>query len=88
MVGVLRPEVRPEDDRRMTAPSNLTAADNPFLEETRSLGYDDSVKEWFRLIKKYSCAVPTDEALEALAERAPIVEVCAGSGYWAWMMRK
>ena len=37
--------------------------------------------------RTYAWAVPTREAIEAIARRAPrIVEVGAGSGYWAWLL--
>ncbi|HEY6091818.1 MAG TPA: hypothetical protein VIV83_07495 [Gemmatimonadales bacterium] len=42
---------------------------------------------WARLRVRYSHAWPHVEALEALKARAPIVEVGAGTGYWAWMLR-
>jgi hypothetical protein len=35
----------------------------------------------------YSWAVPTPEALELIASYAPIVEIGAGSGYWASILR-
>lgn len=40
------------------------------------------------LVKKYAFAIPNDEALEALAALGPIVEMGAGSGYWAYLLRK
>jgi hypothetical protein len=37
--------------------------------------------------RTYAWAVPTQEAIEAIARRAPrIVEVGCGSGYWAWLL--
>ena len=36
---------------------------------------------------RYSWAVPTEEALDAIAAVAPIVEVGAGTGYWARLLR-
>jgi hypothetical protein len=40
------------------------------------------------LVQKYAFAVPCDEALDALAALGPIVEMGAGSGYWAYLLRK
>lgn len=40
------------------------------------------------LASKYAWAVPTDEALEVLAGVAPILEIGAGTGYWASLLRE
>ncbi|HEY6960507.1 MAG TPA: hypothetical protein VI408_01320 [Gaiellaceae bacterium] len=40
-----------------------------------------------RVASTYAWAVPTEEAVAAVARHAPrVVEVGAGSGYWAWML--
>lgn len=41
-----------------------------------------------RLCQRFAWAIPNDEALEAMAKHSPIVEVGAGSGYWAWLLRQ
>lgn len=38
--------------------------------------------------KKYSWAIPTVEALEVIGKYGPLVEVGAGTGYWAYELRK
>lgn len=38
--------------------------------------------------RKYAWAVPTDEALDEIAKYAPIIEVGAGTGYWASLLRE
>ena len=45
---------------------------------------------WARgiLIKRYAFAIPSDEALDALADVSPLVEMGAGTGYWAYLLRK
>jgi len=42
------------------------------------------------LAPKYAWAVPSDEALSAIIEHSPqgVVEIGAGSGYWAWLLRE
>jgi hypothetical protein len=35
----------------------------------------------------YSWAIPNDAALQAIADRGPIVEIGAGGGYWAGLLR-
>lgn len=43
-----------------------------------------------RLVKKYAWAIPTNEALDAIARHAPqgIIEIGAGTGYWASLLRE
>lgn len=37
---------------------------------------------------RFGYAVPTAEALETLSQFSPLVEIGAGVGYWAWMLRQ
>ncbi len=41
-----------------------------------------------RYVYKYAWAIPCKAALEAIAKHSPIVEVGAGSGYWASLLSK
>ncbi|WP_020221583.1 hypothetical protein [Halarchaeum acidiphilum] len=41
-----------------------------------------------RLIASYAFAIPTHEALEYLREQAPIIELGAWKGYWAYELDK
>lgn len=36
------------------------------------------------LVEQYAWAIPNRAAIETIVEYSPIVEVGAGSGYWAW----
>lgn len=38
------------------------------------------------LQRRYAWAIPNEEALTAIAQRSPIVEVGAGTGYWASLL--
>src|SRR3979411_2575044 len=38
-------------------------------------------------VRRYAFAVPTDAALATLGRYAPIVELGAGTGYWAFLLR-
>lgn len=38
------------------------------------------------LVKQYAWAIPNDEAIAAIAKHSPIVEVGAGTGYWAMLI--
>jgi hypothetical protein len=37
---------------------------------------------------KYGWAIPNDEAILEIAKYPPIVEIGAGTGYWAWLLRQ
>jgi len=38
-------------------------------------------------VKKFSWAIPNNEALDTIAKYGPIVELGAGAGYWAYLLR-
>lgn len=40
------------------------------------------------LVKRYAWAIPTARVIRQLARFSPIVEVGAGTGYWAWMLKQ
>lgn len=40
------------------------------------------------MCRKYSFAIPTKETVEAIAKFSPILELGAGSGYWASLLTK
>jgi hypothetical protein len=40
------------------------------------------------LVDRYGWAIPTDEAIAALVELSPLVEIGAGRGYWAHLLRQ
>src|SRR4051812_41614544 len=39
-----------------------------------------------KLIWAYSWAVPSREVIEEIARHAPLIEMGAGTGYWAWLL--
>jgi hypothetical protein len=39
-------------------------------------------------VEKYAWGVPNEEALATIAKYGPIVEIGAGTGYWAYLLRK
>jgi len=41
-----------------------------------------------KLVKQYSWAIPNEEALQELLKYSPLVEIGAGTGYWAYELRK
>jgi hypothetical protein len=40
-----------------------------------------------RLFERYAHSVPTNEALQVLTELGPLLEIGAGAGYWARLLR-
>ena len=69
------------------------SVNNPYLKEI--LQYHntelDEYQYWnlrYELIKKYAFAVPTFEILNIIKELSPIIEICAGNGYWAFMLNQ
>ena len=39
-------------------------------------------------IQKYAFAIPNTEAIERIAQHGPVVEMFAGSGYWASFLKQ
>lgn len=76
--------------------TEITAIKNPYLQEFErlELGYNgfaswmatdgsSKLEHRYRLVKQYAWAVPNDEAIRAIVKHSPIIEIGAGSGYWA-----
>jgi hypothetical protein len=66
---------------------------NPYLQDI--LQYKDKhldeYQYWnlrYELIKKYAFAVPTFYVLSIIQELSPIIEIGAGNGYWAYMLKQ
>jgi len=73
---------------------------NPLLEEALKVDPDiisadswrlpssniDAFAARGELVKRYAWAIPNEEALNAIAEWSPIVEIGAGTGYWAYLL--
>jgi hypothetical protein len=63
---------------------------NPYLQEFNQIRH--SFKDYTHreiLVQKYAWAVPNDEAIEAIkALNTAIVEIGAGSGYWARVLKE
>ena len=41
-----------------------------------------------RCVHRYAFAVPSDDALATIATWGPIVQMGAGTGYWAWLLQR
>lgn len=69
---------------------------NPYLEHFRAVEGDKG--RWSdtglfqdnrsQAVGRYAWAVPNQEAIQAIAQHGPIVEIGAGSGYWACLLSK
>ena len=42
---------------------------------------------WHGIKRRYAWAIPNDAALRTIADHAPVVEIGAGGGYWAGLLR-
>ncbi|MPY95760.1 MAG: hypothetical protein GEV08_22715 [Acidimicrobiia bacterium] len=70
-----------------SGPRSSEEAGNPLWLARARLGDGEPVDQ---LIATYAFVVPTDEALRAIAAASPrgVVEVGAGTGYWAHLLRE
>jgi len=84
-----------ESIARYTITDHDRAMTNPFLEEVSSLAEGaptpqkaEEVLKKMRsdLVMKYAFTIPYYELIAAIAASGPLVEIGAGSGYWAWMI--
>lgn len=48
----------------------------------------DRYRQREKFTKRYAWAIPTVAALECIAKYGPLVEIGAGTGYWAYELRK
>jgi|AntDeeMetagen134_2_1112570.scaffolds.fasta_scaffold01167_16 hypothetical protein len=63
----------------------------PYLDKFRAINggsysRDDSISTYARrdkLVQRYAWAVPNKKAIETIVDHSPIIEIAAGSGYWA-----
>lgn len=63
--------------------------ENPYLGEVLALAASPGSELAAcraELISRYAFPIPTADILDALLAHAPIVEIGAGSGYWAWCL--
>lgn len=71
----------------------LLESSNPYLEVFERLNkrYSASDARSFgrgSLVRKYSWAIPDEPALAAILKYSPLMEIGAGTGYWAALLRK
>jgi tetratricopeptide (TPR) repeat protein len=83
----------PELNEKKGISEMLDSMNNPLLEIFKSMEEFYSASDMRRfcrnlMVRKYSWAIPTEEALEAIKQVGSIVEVGAGTGYWAALLRE
>lgn len=69
--------------------------DNPLLKLYREVtpnkfeegDYIRNMEARTKLTREYAWAVPNDEAISTISSHSPIVEMGAGAGYWAHLLR-
>lgn len=77
--------------------------ENPYLDELNekfdycetsvgsTSGFDRHTNEEYTIWDmrlKYSFAIPNEEAIEEIVKYSPLIEIGAGSGYWAYLINK
>lgn len=74
--------------------------ENPYLDEFESMMPEWRVPPHFRkltmerymarqrMVARYAWAIPTTDAIELLLRFTPLIEMGAGTGYWAWLVRQ
>jgi hypothetical protein len=66
----------------------ITGRSNPYLDSFRRLIFDSNDRFKHQILcRKYSWAIPNEKALKTIEDLGPIVEIGAGSGYWAALLR-
>ena len=72
-----------------SGPDEITNRTNPYFEIFRILPPIAPDLLYVRevLVNKYSWAIPNEQALATIAKYAPIIEVGAGTGYWAALLK-
>jgi hypothetical protein len=64
------------------------SAARDFFDWLRTPTGSSAFEERVRCVRRYAFAVPNAAALSTLARHAPIVELGAGTGYWAYLLRR
>ena len=54
----------------------------------KEISYVPSFAARDKLVRMYAWAIPTEDALKVICKYSPIVEIGAGTGYWAYLLKK
>lgn len=85
----LKEAVRAGAGRRLTGQRRWVLEDIEDVGDAvlQTLALDEGFRARDELTKKYAWAIPTAKAVAAIAALSPIVEIGAGAGYWAKLLR-
>jgi len=83
----------PDTNEVQSISDEIDSANNPLLEifESMEKRYSASDMRSFcrhLMVRKYSWAIPNEKVLAAIIGFSPIVEVGAGTGYWAALLKE
>lgn len=76
-----------EEAMRACPPAMNRLFDPSLDEQTRKELFEWNEKHQFRLRREFAYAVPSHDALAILSSLSPVVEIGAGTGYWASLLR-
>ena len=75
-------------ERQVKALTIDVTYEHPTSESRAEINRIIGVNDFKPLAYKYAWAVPNQEALQAIQEQGPIIELGAGSGYWAHLLKQ
>ncbi len=77
------------DSRQCRLLNNPSAKENQYMKEfARLRTREDVFSRRSELVSKYAYAVPSQNVLATFKQYQPILEIGAGTGYWAFLLRK
>jgi hypothetical protein len=76
-----------DPDEELNYLRSLGLAARDAEEVARWLPMTLSIQRRLDLVCKYAWSIPNDQAIRAIAELSPIIEIGAGTGYWASLLR-
>lgn len=87
----LRPDSLPKIGPPDPMVDTITAQSNPYLDAFKQVDLDRvGALVWSArdaLVHKYAWGIPSEQGLALIAEQGPVVEVGAGTGYWAALLK-
>ena len=72
--------------------TKTSCIDNPYLEHFKKFNSDKYEVEFItkrdKAVKEFAWAIPNQKALELLVDYSPLIEMGAGTGYWASLVQQ
>lgn len=81
------------DGNGVEADEHVTLGPDGLVDPRGELSLEDRARKFWmelrgRWVKRYSWAIPNREAVETVATHDPLVEIGAGTGYWAYLLEQ